>query len=209
MSLPMVKLKIIFVIISSFLLTGSSYDHFALRFMADKDITRKQLLKEKKGVLVIDVNAVGYKCINVLMDFSMKNKSGELRSSSQQEGRSNVASFAHAKSRLQQIKINPGTYHLVSATCIRHGSYPTYTSTKNSIFGPYNTSFASFKIKAGEIVNVGVINLRIAKDKKVLVSINNISSQVRKEMKSERPLIYKQMKTRLMKITKNSKQFKK
>ena len=103
-----------------------------------------------------------------------------------------------------EARLAPGTYHVLSMTCVRNKTLKTMWEPQGN--GLLRRSYATFSVAAGEVVNVGEIRAvragRIAgafgefKDVKIEVGDWPLSEIDR--FRSQRPTLFAAMKTRLM-----------
>ena len=109
-----------------------------------------------------------------------------------------------AVTNVMEARLAPGTYHVLSMTCVRTKSMQTMWEPEGN--GLLRRSYATFTVTAGEVVNVGEIRAVRAgrttgifgdfKDVKIEVGDWPLSELDR--YRSQRPKLFAQMKTRLM-----------
>ena len=112
-----------------------------------------------------------------------------------------------AQTRVTQVVetiLPPGEYHIVSITCFRARSTMVLSDPQGN--GLMRQSYATFRLAAGEIINLGEIRLV---DKKrthgvwnsfheIGVEIGDWPLEELERFKSQRPKLYAEMRTRLM-----------
>lgn len=104
-----------------------------------------------------------------------------------------------------EVELDPGEYHIVAYSC-RDSKGPKVVADKGSGSQFYRTSYASFTLSPGEIVNVGYLHLEASR-----VGRNAFGREIRTKIaitdwplaeldrfKAKRPTIFVQMTTRLM-----------
>lgn len=110
---------------------------------------------------------------------------------------------------VSEIELNPGEYHLVQYTCTNLkselGRARRVKDTLGKFEGIYTfrESYASFRVEAGEIVNVGSLAVRVITLPNIVgVEVEDWPTWEVDLFRKERPTLYAQMKTRLMTVTK-------
>jgi hypothetical protein len=114
------------------------------------------------------------------------------------------------KSNVSEIELDPGEYHIVHHLCSARdldskGRPRTVMKNLGSQggIGRYRQSYASLRVVAGEIVNVGEIHiLPTPLPGFVDVKVQEWPASEMDIFRKERPTLYAQMKTRLMTVTK-------
>ncbi len=116
-----------------------------------------------------------------------------------------------------QIKLAAGRYHVIGWTC-RKGNHVTRLGAGDT--GPFRAihsgkainfshSYASFTVRPGEVVNVGMLQLK--KGKNVWAgtgAVTDLTSDLKAGLQEARPKLYAKMTTRLMKRRLSTKKYK-
>jgi hypothetical protein len=107
-----------------------------------------------------------------------------------------------------EVELPPGEYHIVSYACgTARGARQMASLDKAT--GLVRTSYASFSVAAGEVVNVGKFNFHASRvglnafgrPYRVTVTVTDWPLDELELYKQRRPAIYAAMKTRLMNVT--------
>jgi hypothetical protein len=107
-----------------------------------------------------------------------------------------------------EVELTPGEYHVISYAC-GTGSNTSQVASYDRTTGLARTSYASFTLAAGEVVNVGSFEFhasRVGRNAfgrpfRTTVSVKDWPLADLEKYKAKRPHIYAQMKTRLMTLT--------
>lgn len=107
-----------------------------------------------------------------------------------------------------EVELPPGEYHIVSYACGNAGGTRQMASVDKAT-GLVRTSYASFTVAAGEVVNVGRFDFHASRvglnafgrPFRVTVSVSDWPLEELELYKQRRPAIYAAMKTRLMTVT--------
>jgi hypothetical protein len=150
------------------------------------------------------VGAASPSCINVAVLLGVRE--GEAFRRHQAVTVANVRSLTEPA--VAEVELDPGEYHVVAYRC--------QTTAGNRIVSDgdgggqlYRKSYASFRLEAGEVVNVGYLHVdawrvgRNAFGRPVAVDVD-VTDWPLKEIdlfKTRRPHVFAQMKTRLMTVT--------
>ncbi len=118
----------------------------------------------------------------------------------------NVRSLA--ESPVAEVELPPGEYHVVSFAC-GTAKGPKQVTSFDRTTGLVRTSYASFTLTAGEIVNVGMFNFHAARSGlnafgrpfRITITVTDWPVADLDFYKQKRPAIYAQMRTRLMTVT--------
>jgi hypothetical protein len=110
-------------------------------------------------------------------------------------------------SQVAEVELDPGEHHIIGYSCVAQNSKQTFVSDPagGQLMG---TSFAHFSVAAGEIVNVGYFHFGTSREGRSLfgrnvrldVEITDWPLAEIERFKQQRPTIYAQMTTRLMKV---------
>ncbi len=114
-----------------------------------------------------------------------------------------------AQTRVTQVVetiLPPGEYHVVSLTCFRARSTMVLSDPQGN--GLMRQSYATFRLAAGEIINLGEIRLVDQKRRhgvwnsfhEIGVEIGDWPLEELDRFKSQRPKLYAEMRTRLMTV---------
>lgn len=175
----------------------------------DSAVTPAALAQVKKAVAVMRIGAASPTCRHVAVLLGTREGDGYRRHSVLQV--MNVHSLVEPA--VAETELAAGSYHVIGYSC-HDGRKPGVVADKAdpgflATPGTYRTSYASFNVSAGEIVNVGYLHFHAAKvgtnafgrpvRTKVTVSDWPLAELDRFEQK--RPQIYAQMVTRLMTAT--------
>ncbi len=103
-----------------------------------------------------------------------------------------------------EVLLAPGDYHVLGFACYRARSKLEMVEPEGN--GLLRRSYASFSVAAGEVVNLGQINLvRSARSKGVFNSFTDVEVQITDwplaeldRFKSQRPKLFAEMRARLM-----------
>ena len=101
-----------------------------------------------------------------------------------------------------QVKLKPGTYHIIAWGCQRGNMIQSVGKPNSSFFEKqrYPKSFASFTVNPGEVVNVGMLRMhQIGLLGLVNFEVTDLPPDLHAGLKKARPKLYAQMTTRLMK----------
>lgn len=162
------------------------------------------LAKSNKAVAVMRLGVAGNACENVGVWLGVR------------EGRGyrlhtpvrviNVRSLTDLP--VAEVELPPGEYHIVSYACGNAQGTRQMASLDRGT-GLVRTSYASFSVAAGEVVNVGRFNFHASRvglnafgrPFRVTVSVTDWSLDELELYKQLRPSVYAAMKTRLMAVT--------
>lgn len=107
-----------------------------------------------------------------------------------------------------EVELPPGEYHIVSYACgTARGA--RQMASLDKVTGLVRTSYASFSVTAGEVVNVGKFHFHASRvglnafgrPFRVTVNVTDWPLEELELYKQRRPAIYAAMKTRLMRVT--------
>jgi hypothetical protein len=169
----------------------------------DDNLSTAALVETRKAVAVMRVGAASPSCINVAVLLGVRDGEGFRRH--QAINVTNVRSLVEPA--VAEVELDPGEYHVLAYLCQTASSIKTVAAGADR--GTYHTSYASFTLQAGEIVNVGYLHFnasRVGRSSfgrpiEVYVEVTDWPLAELDRFKAKRPHIYAQMKTRLMKVT--------
>jgi hypothetical protein len=169
----------------------------------DDNLSTASLTQTKKSVAVMRVGAASPSCINVAVLLGVREGDGYRRH--QGITVANVRSITEPA--VAEIELDPGEYHVLAYRCQNAGG-SVKTVDDNAGGQLYRTSFASFTLQAGEIVNVGYLHLvawrhgrnAFGRPVEMDIEITDWPLAELDRFKAKRPNIYAQMTTRLMTV---------
>jgi hypothetical protein len=169
----------------------------------DGDLSTSSLTQAKKAVAVMRVGAASPTCINVAVLLGVREGDGYRRHQGMTVA--NVRSITEPA--VAEIELDPGEYHVLAYRCQSAGG-AVKTVDDNAGGQLYRTSYASFTLQAGEIVNVGYLHLvawrhgrnAFGRPVEMDIEITDWPLAELDRFKAKRPHIYAQMTTRLMKV---------
>ena len=174
------------------------------------DVSPAKLADAKKAVAVMRVGSASPTCLSAALLIGAREGPGFRREQ--------VVQVAHVKSLIEpavvEIELPPGEHHVIGYSCGQQGGKYTVVTEKASTVTLedgrlYRTSYASFTLGAGEIVNVGYLHFgashvgrsAFGRPLRIDVSVTDWPLDELARFKQKRPTIYQQMTTRLMKVT--------
>jgi hypothetical protein len=167
----------------------------------DDGVTTGKLAQAKKGVVLIRIGSASPACLHTRV----------LLGTRQGEGfrRGQVVMVANLRSlttsQVAEVELEPGEHHIVGYSCVsEQGQQFVLDPAGGQLLG---TSYGNFTVGAGEIVNVGYFHFGASRDGRSLfgrpvrtdVEITDWPLAEIERFKKERPGVYAQMTTRLMK----------
>ena len=170
----------------------------------DDTVSTAVLTETRKAVAVMRVGAASVYCVNVAVLLGVREGDGFRR----HKGITVMNVRSLVEPAVAEIELDPGEYHLVAYRCQRKdGGGKTVAAAAEP--GTYATSFASFRLEPGEIVNVGYLHVEawrhghntFGRPTLVDVEVTDWPLAELERYKAKRPHIYAQMKTRLMTVT--------
>jgi hypothetical protein len=173
----------------------------------DDDLSTASLTQTKKAVAVMRVGAASPSCINVAVLLGVREGDGYRRH--QGITVANVRSITEPA--VAEVELDPGEYHVLAYRC-QSATGSVKTVDDNAGGQLYRTSYASFTLQAGEIVNVGYLHLHawrhgnntFGRPVEMDIEITDWPLAELDRFKTKRPHIYAQMTTRLMKVPRQS-----
>jgi hypothetical protein len=164
------------------------------------ELTTTSLSQTKKAVALIKLGAADPLCTVLVAGIGVREGSNfrhlQMARIVRKAGETAVA----------ELELGPGEYHVVSYSCARQGRIVLLAEPAGN--GLYRKSYASFQIAPGEILNVGYLQLvpmasaHVA-DTRVMpvrLAVTDWPLAELDRFKQQRPNLYSQMKTRLMKV---------
>jgi hypothetical protein len=169
----------------------------------DDNLSTASLTEAKKAVAVMRVGAASPSCINVAVLLGVRDGEGFRRH--QGITVANVRSLTEPA--VAEVELDPGEYHVLAYRCQNAKRVTTLQDGDGGQL--YRTSYASFTLLPGEIVNVGYLHVgasRVGRSSfgrpvEVDIDITDWPLAELDRFKARRPHIYAQMTTRLMKVT--------
>jgi hypothetical protein len=168
----------------------------------DDNLSTAALAQTRKAVAVMRVGAASSSCINVAVLLGVRDGDGYRRH--QGVTVANVRSLTEPA--VAEVELEPGEYHVLAYRCQSARGVKTVDDSAGGQL--YRTSFASFALQAGEVVNVGYLHVGAARvgrnafGRPVEVDIE-VTDWPLAELdlyKARRPHVYAQMTTRLMTV---------
>jgi hypothetical protein len=169
----------------------------------DDNLSTTALVETRKAVAVMRVGAASPYCINVAVLLGVRQ--GDAFRRHQAINVTNVRSLVEPA--VAEVELDLGEYHLVAYRCQTKGGIKTVSAAAEP--GTYTTSFASFRLEPGEVVNVGYLHVEAWRQGRntfgrptlMDVEVTDWPLAELERYKARRPHIYAQMKTRLMTVT--------
>jgi hypothetical protein len=168
------------------------------------DTTTNGLAVSGKGVAVMRLGAASPSCQHVGVWLGVREGAGFRPHA--------PVAVMHAGSLasppIAEVELPPGEYHVVSYACST-GTKTQQIASYDPTTGLVRTSYASFTIATGEVVNVGSFEYRagrvgtnaFGRPYRVDVSVGDWPLGDIERYRAKRPQIFAQMKTRLMTVT--------
>jgi hypothetical protein len=165
------------------------------------DLNSASLTQSKKAVALIKLGAADPMCTTLAAVIGVR-EGGNFRS----------VQFARivrkpGEAAVAELELGAGEYHVVSYSCAKRGGAAMLAEPLgNGLFGK---SYASFSLAAGEVLNVGYLQLvpmgsaQVAHNYRVVqvrLAVTDWPLAELDRFKQQRPNLYAQMKTRLMKV---------
>ena len=169
----------------------------------DDNLSTTALVETRKAVAVMRVGAASPYCINVAVLLGVREGEGFRR----HKGVTVMNVRSLVEPAVAEIELDPGEYHLVAYRCQTKGGIKTVSDAAEP--GTYATSFASFRLEPGEVVNVGYLHVEAWRQGRntfgrptlMDVEVTDWPLAELERYKAKRPHIYAQMRTRLMTVT--------
>ncbi len=169
----------------------------------DESVTPAKLASSQKGVALIRVGSASPTCLHTRVLLGTRAGDGYKRGQ--------VIMVANLRSvtpsQVAEVELDPGEHHIIGYSCVAENSKQTFVSDPagGQLMG---TSYAHFSVAAGEIVNVGYFHFGASREGRSLFG-RNVRLDVEitdwplveiERFKQQRPTMYAQMTTRLMKV---------
>ena len=170
----------------------------------EDNLSTASLAQTRKAVAVMRVGAASPQCVNVAVLLGVRE--GEGFRHHRGITVANVRSLTEPA--VAEVELDPGEYHVVAYRCQSAGGIKGVHDGDGG--GQlYRTSYASFVLQAGEIVNVGYLHFgawreglsTFGRPIEVEVEVTDWPLKELDRFKARRPHIYAQMTTRLMTVT--------
>jgi hypothetical protein len=169
----------------------------------DDNLTTASLAQTQKAVAVMRVGAASPQCLNVAVLLGVREGEGFRRH--QGITVANVRSLTEPA--VAEVELDPGEYHVIAYRCQSASSIKTVHDGDGGQL--YRTSYASFVLQPGEVVNVGYLHFgawreglsTFGRPVEVEVKVTDWPLNELDRFKAKRPHIFAQMTTRLMKVT--------
>jgi hypothetical protein len=169
----------------------------------DDTLTTSSLTDNRKAVAVMRVGAASPDCINVAVLLGVREGEGFRR----QQGLTVMNVRSLTEPAVAEVELDPGEYHVLAYRCQTQRTVSTVGDSADSQL--YRTSYASFTLAPGEVINVGYLHVgvwrhgrnAISRPVHVDIEVTDWPLAELDRFKAKRPQIYAQMKTRLMTVT--------
>lgn len=169
----------------------------------DDGVSTAALVETKKAVAVMRVGAASPTCVHVAVLLGVREGEGfRVRQRIQVV---NVRSLTEPA--VAEVELEPGEYHILAYGCsTQRGVKSVHDGAGGQLF---RSSYASFTLHSGEIVNVGYLHVAASRygrnafgrPVRVEIEVTDWPLNELDRFKARRPHIYAQMTTRLMKVT--------
>jgi hypothetical protein len=167
------------------------------------DVTTGALAETRKAVAVMRVGAASPDCLHVAVLLGVREGEGFRR----HQGLTVMNVRSLTEPAVAEVELDPGEYHVLAYRCQTAKSIKTVSDTAGGQL--YRTSFASFTLEPGEIVNVGYLRLvawrhgrnTFGRPVEMDIEVTDWPLAELDRFKAKRPHIYAQMKTRLMTVS--------
>ena len=167
------------------------------------DLATASLGQSGKAIAVMRVGAASPSCINVAVLLGVREGEGFRRR--QGITVANVRSLTEPA--VAEVELDAGEYHVLAYRCQSSSGIKTVSDSDGGQL--YRSSYASFTLQAGEVVNVGYLHVgasRVGRSSfgrpvEVDIDVTDWPLAELDRFKAKRPHIYARMTTRLMTIT--------
>jgi hypothetical protein len=169
----------------------------------DENLSTASLSQTKKAVAIMRVGAASPSCINVAVLLGVREGDGFRR----HQGLTVMNVRSITEPAVAEVELDPGEYHVVAYRCqSKQGVKQVDDNAGNAQL--YRTSYASFTLQPGEIVNVGYLHLvawrhgqnAFGRPVEMDIEVKDWPLAELDRFKAKRPNLYAQMTTRLMTI---------
>jgi hypothetical protein len=173
----------------------------AVTTSASDILNQGALEKSKTGVVILKAQILGHGCAGGTITIAKKQGAVYEPVRSLQT----VAGPTIAANDVMSVELPPNEYHVVNVACsIQQGRALSSVSLGRreggivGLGGAYKKSFATFRIAAGEIVNLGSLTVMSGVLASVHLSVTDLPIPSAQRFAIEKPNLAKQMVTRLM-----------
>jgi hypothetical protein len=168
----------------------------------DDNLSTASLTQTRKAVAVMRVGAASPSCINVAVLLGVREGEGFRR----HQGITVMNVRSLTEPAVAEVELDPGEYHVLAYRCQSACGIKTLADSADA--QTYRTSFASFTLLPGEVVNVGYLHVgasRVGRSAfgrplRVDIEVTDWPLAELDRFKARRPHIYAQMTTRLMQV---------
>jgi hypothetical protein len=169
----------------------------------DDNLSTASLSQSKKAVAVMRVGAASPSCINVAVLLGVREGDGYRR----HQGITVMNVRSLTEPAVAEVELDPGEYHVLAYRCQSKQGIKTLADGDGGQL--YRTSYASFTLYSGEVVNVGYLHVgasRVGRSSfgrpvEVDIDVTDWPLAELDRFKAKRPHIFTQMTTRLMTVT--------
>jgi hypothetical protein len=169
----------------------------------DANVSPAQLRTDNKAVAVMRIGSASPSCVNVAVLLGRPEGAGFRRYKAISV--TNVHSILEPA--VAETELEAGTYHVIGYGCAKAKGVAIVAEKADGTL--YATSFASFKVEPGEIVNVGYLQFNVSRygqnaiGRPIDVKVGVIDWPLNEleRFKHKRPEIFAKMTTRLMTVT--------
>jgi hypothetical protein len=153
------------------------------------DPTPQSLTESKKGIALVRFSTLEQHCKSEFLAIGAPSGTGHRLVSVLYSTPSSPAN-----ARIAEVELEPGPYRVLGLKCERQRS----TLVAGSGGGAFSESLAAFEVRAGEVVNIGNIELKgHANNTRASVAVTDMPIQELKRFEAARPALYAAMVTRL------------
>lgn len=161
------------------------------------EATPAALAGRQNGIALIKHAVLGPACISQFLRIGVAVGMGHNSIREIHYGGDRYEANPASVARVTELELPPGTYHVLSISCLRARSKLTW----GSMGGTHSVSLASFEVGAGEVVNVGYITAEAINNRRSLrLRVQDMPVLELKRYADERPQLYAAMVTRLAKL---------
>ncbi|MEQ1671377.1 MAG: hypothetical protein ABL893_11000 [Hyphomicrobium sp.] len=120
--------------------------------------------------------------------------------------------YADRSTNVSQMELDPGDYYVVNYVCGKKSDSADRYKIKQITLGGdpdmglltnyFPNSFATFRVAAGEVVNLGSLNFQLSDDEKSLaIQVSEWPEEEEIRFRNSHPKLAEHMKTRLLSVT--------
>jgi hypothetical protein len=183
-----------------FSLAASSLAGCAQTSKVDANVSTTALAQQNKSVALMRIGAASPNCTHVAV--LLGTRDGDAYRRGQIIKVANVRSLAEPA--VAEVELDPGEHHVIGYACQTERGTKTVMDKADP--QAYRTSYASFAVKPGEVVNVGYLHFgashtgrsAFGRPLRIDVSVSDWPLQEMDQFKARRPALFAQMTTRLM-----------